>query len=70
MRPAAEEGQPLHDQILALFYRCVFDIGEAATCKTLFSGEAERDRTAYINGMLATSPHVAFDTRSQARYED
>jgi hypothetical protein len=26
--------------------------------------------TAYIKGMLATSHHVAFDTRSQARYED
>jgi hypothetical protein len=39
MRPAAEEGQPLHDHILPLFYRCIFDVGEAATCKTLFSGD-------------------------------
>jgi hypothetical protein len=65
MRLAAEQDQPLH-ATSTLFYRWAFDAGDDVQ-NAFLRREAEHDRTAYIKGMLATSHHVALDTRSQAR---
>jgi len=54
--PAAEEGQPLHDQIPLYFIAAPSTPATRPSAERLFlEREADQDRTAHINGMLTTS---------------
>jgi hypothetical protein len=53
--PAAEQDQPLHDHI-PLYFIAAYSTPAKRASATLFLRErGEHDRTAHINGMLATS---------------
>ena len=59
--PAAEEGQSPHDHIPLYFIAAPSMVARRPAGNAFLKGEAEHDRTAHINGMLATShPFRAF----------